>query len=358
MKRRSKRRAARAAEDDWLADLPEPASHEPFATAGGDGQQRWHLLAVEGPDAGKRYPLETRTRLGRSSDNDVQLGDPQASRQHAIVQYLKGEWVINDLGSSNGTVVGGRRVAGSTRLREGDTIRIGNTALKLVADAAAPGPRPARPPSPVPAAPAAGGANFCPNCGHSLMAGARFCASCGASLDGAAVATPAAHRSAPGAARVPSAESVVGVISFVERRKGLFGSESFNLVLTADRLVFAKVTSEMLKAAVAEARQEAKAQGKGFFGQWGAQLGASGNIAERYYQMPVDAILREHSDNFQLPLGQIQKVQVKHGHFDEDQANPDYLIIRAGSKMRFSLKGVSAGQAKKVLRQVLGDRVK
>jgi hypothetical protein len=148
------------------------------------------------------------------------------------------------------------------------------------------------------------------------------------------------------------------VLSFLERRKGLVGSDAFTLVLTPERLVLARLTSDMVKAASEEARQEAKAQGKGFFGQWGAQLGASRVIAQRYYQMPVEAILGEHPDNFQIPLSQIQKVQVKHGQYDEEQNNPDYLIIQAGNKMRFNLKGISAGEAKKALKQVLGDRVR
>jgi hypothetical protein len=370
VKRSKGRSSAQPADDDWLDNLPPAGPGAPLPAAaqhgasGGHGEQsRWHLLVVDGPDTGKQFPLDAQARLGRSSDNDVHLADPQASRQHAVIQRIAGSWIINDLGSSNGTFVAGSRIAEPSRLREGDTIRIGNTTLKLVTSAAAPEPRrvPTSRPAPA-AAPAAaaagGGANFCPNCGHSLMAGARFCAICGASLDGAAVATPFAYQPTPAVASAPSSESVVGVLSFVERRKGLLGSEAFNLVLTADRLVFAKVTSEMLKEAIDEARRGAKAQGKGFFGQWGAQLGASGSIAERYYQMPVDAILRENPDNFQLPLGQIQKVQVKHGQFDEQQTNPDYVVIHAGGKMRFNLKGVSAGQAKKALREVLGERVR
>jgi hypothetical protein len=47
---------------------------------------------------------------------------------------------------------------------------------------------------------------------------------------------------APAAApmRAPLGEGIVGVISMVQRRKGLFGSESFTLVLTLERLIFAK----------------------------------------------------------------------------------------------------------------------
>jgi hypothetical protein len=265
----------------------------------------WHLVVVEGPDAGRRFKLGTRASVGRSAESDVHLADPQASRLHATIEKLRDGYVISDQGSRNGTFLSGVRLEDPARLRNGDLIKIGSTLLEVVA----------------PAAPAA-------------------------------YPPPAARPSAP------MDEGVMGVIPHVERRKGLIDRESFTLVLTPERLILAKMTSEMLKAIVAQARQEAKAQGKGFFGQWGAQLGAYAAHAQRYLEMPVAAILREHPDNFQIAVSQVRKVRIKTGFRDEQQNNPDRLEIHAGDKMRFDLKGTSAGQAKKVLRQVLGDRVK
>jgi len=272
----------------------------------------WKVQVLEGPDAGRTYPLGPRTRAGRSSDNDVRLGDPQASRLHAVVEWLQGDYVLTDQGSRNGTFLNGVQLEGPARLRDGDLIKIGNSLLRVVAPAAPA----ARPPTPMDYAPAA----------------------------------------AP--MRAPLGEGIVGVISMVQRRKGLFGSESFTLVLTLERLIFAKMTSEMLKDAVVDARQQAKSQGKGFFGQWKAQLGAYSARARAYFDMPVEAILREHPDNFQIPVSQVRKVQVRHGAYDEETNTPDQLIIHAGNKYRFNLAGTGAGETKKILKQVLGDRVK
>lgn len=272
----------------------------------------WHLVVVEGPDAGRRFRLGAQARVGRNSDSDVHLADPQASRLHATIEKLRDGYVISDQGSRNGTFLSGVRLEGPARLRNGDLIKIGTTLLEVVAPAA-PAPRPAA---------------------------------------AAAYPSPSAQPIAP------RGEGVVGVIPHVERRKGLIGRESFTLVLTPERLILAKMTSEMMKAIVAQARQEAKAEGKGFFGQWGAQLGAYAAHAQRYLGMPVEAILRENPDNFQIPLSQVRQVRIKTGFRDEQQNNPDRLEIHAGDKMKFDLKGTSAGQAKKVLRQVLGDRVK
>jgi len=293
---------------------------EPKKSAATPEESSWHLAVIAGPDAGRRYRLGSRARVGRSGDSDVHLADPQASRLHALIQEMDGDYVLTDQGSRNGTFLRGMRLEGPARLRDGDLIKIGNTLLKVVA--------PALPVSqPPPSRPQVSG-------------------------------PPPAYDPAPRRPSAPPGEGVVGVIPLLERRKGLLGSESFTLVLTLERLIFAKMTAQMLKEIVAQARQEAKAQGKGFFGQWGAQLGAYSAHAQRYLQMPVEAILRENPDNFQIPVAQVRKVRIRSGYHDQDHSDPDRLEIHAGNKMRFSLKGASAGEAKKVLRQVLGDRVK
>jgi len=69
------------------------------------------------------------TVLGRSSECDVRLEDPNASRQHARISAVDGDWKLEDLGSTNGVLVNGARVAGSTPLRSGDRIQLGHTDL-------------------------------------------------------------------------------------------------------------------------------------------------------------------------------------------------------------------------------------
>ena len=142
-------------------------------------------------------------------------------------------------------------------------------------------------------------------------------------------------------------------------QKGLFKSENYNVVVTSERLVFAELTSAMLNAQSQMGKELAKAEGKGFFKQWGAMLGANKAILERYNTMPIEDILRESPNNFVIPLSQISKVRVIAGRIDDDSgSSPDQVVIHAGRKMKFTLKGTSAGHAKKTLRQVLGNRVR
>ena len=86
-----------------------------------DGFQR--IVCLDSP-AGK-------LTIGRREDNDIAVPwDPNTSRLHAELQLLGGEWVIIDDGlSRNGSFVNGRRLTRRRRLRDGDLISVGLTAL-------------------------------------------------------------------------------------------------------------------------------------------------------------------------------------------------------------------------------------
>jgi ABC-type multidrug transport system ATPase subunit len=64
--------------------------------------------------------------VGRSPDNDIVVRDVLASRHHAIVHHVPSGLEIDDLGSANGTFVGGARVS-RAQLTDGDVVTIGNT---------------------------------------------------------------------------------------------------------------------------------------------------------------------------------------------------------------------------------------
>jgi hypothetical protein len=72
--------------------------------------------------------------LGRSSDNDMELGDDEfASAYHARVEPRRdGVWV-EDVGSTNGTFVNGMKLDGARKLVPGDVIRVGETDLRFEA---------------------------------------------------------------------------------------------------------------------------------------------------------------------------------------------------------------------------------
>lgn len=73
--------------------------------------------------------------LGRRTDNDIIVAsDPRVSRFHAQLTQRGDEWVLEDLGSANGTFVGQRKIHGPTVIRPGDRFRMGRTWFTLVAE--------------------------------------------------------------------------------------------------------------------------------------------------------------------------------------------------------------------------------
>jgi len=81
------------------------------------------------------YPLKTGINtVGRSPDNDVVVHDCYMSRRHCAILVHAGEGCeLHDTASKNGTFVNGKRIAGPTRLRTGDEIRICDQRLVFVA---------------------------------------------------------------------------------------------------------------------------------------------------------------------------------------------------------------------------------
>jgi hypothetical protein len=68
--------------------------------------------------------------LGRSSRCDLVLADLSVSRRHARLFFRDGKWVLQDLASTNGTAVNGRRV-GRCELRPGDHLLVGAARLRV-----------------------------------------------------------------------------------------------------------------------------------------------------------------------------------------------------------------------------------
>lgn len=62
--------------------------------------------------------------IGRSSNNDIHIPEQHVSRQHAVIQYRDGVFVVSDLGSSNGTFVNDQRIEAPYPLFAGDVIRL------------------------------------------------------------------------------------------------------------------------------------------------------------------------------------------------------------------------------------------
>ncbi|RBY92302.1 DUF2662 domain-containing protein [Blastococcus sp. TBT05-19] len=93
-----------------------------------------HALVVDGP--GTRHELTTgRNVIGRGTEADIRLPDTGVSRKHVDVVLEGGVATAEDLGSTNGTLVNGRRITRHP-LSDGDVIRIGHSVLVYRQDGA------------------------------------------------------------------------------------------------------------------------------------------------------------------------------------------------------------------------------
>lgn len=85
-----------------------------------------------GIDAGERIPLLGQSSVGRGRENDVALDDSFLSTEHARLSWNGRGWVLEDLGSTNGTRVNGKPVKRTVAVRQGDVIEFGRVKVKLV----------------------------------------------------------------------------------------------------------------------------------------------------------------------------------------------------------------------------------
>ena len=96
-----------------------------------------HTLADAGPTpslvvqaGGRTHVFSTDFTAGRQ--DNLAVGDDHASSHHARFQFAHGYWYVEDLSSTNGTWLNGRRMFNAQRLKKGDKIRIGRTDVTVV----------------------------------------------------------------------------------------------------------------------------------------------------------------------------------------------------------------------------------
>ncbi|MEU1119923.1 MULTISPECIES: FHA domain-containing protein [unclassified Streptomyces] len=130
-------RGSRRERPQQAARQQQAAAPVPQRQQGGGGRQRRgapsKLVVSEGILAGTTVALQGQTiTLGRAHDSTIVLDDDYASSRHArIYPDRDGQWIVEDLGSTNGTYLDRTRLTTPTPVPLGAPIRIGKTVIEL-----------------------------------------------------------------------------------------------------------------------------------------------------------------------------------------------------------------------------------
>ena len=99
---------------------------------GAEGAESGFILTVvDGLNPGKEYFFDQNATVGRVENNDIVLVEPGISRNHARVLDDYGVYMLEDLGSANGTRLNGEGLNGSEVLRDGDYITLSQTTMQF-----------------------------------------------------------------------------------------------------------------------------------------------------------------------------------------------------------------------------------
>jgi DNA-binding NtrC family response regulator len=103
---------------------------EPDRDQGGATEMALKLVVVAGPDEGMALPLVEKVAVGSDPEADLVLHDPAVSRRHIVFARVLGRVVVKDVGSRNGTFIGGTRVV-EAEVPVGAVLVLGNSAISV-----------------------------------------------------------------------------------------------------------------------------------------------------------------------------------------------------------------------------------
>lgn len=124
---------AKSARRDLQRNVPSGAtvSHD-FSSGSSSLPDGWLVVEAGGDLApGARYDLFGGITLGRSADADISFTDRYASGLHARLYPRGDRYYLEDMNSTNGTLLDGRPVSGERELVDGSLIQIGDTAFRV-----------------------------------------------------------------------------------------------------------------------------------------------------------------------------------------------------------------------------------
>src|SRR5262245_18369070 len=113
---------------DWEDNTKVTESEDQSASA--NQRDRAYLIVLAGNNVGEMYKVAGEQMIiGRGQQAEIQIIDEGISRRHARVSVENASVLIEDLGSTNGTLLNGQKLGGREILKDGDKIQVGSTTI-------------------------------------------------------------------------------------------------------------------------------------------------------------------------------------------------------------------------------------
>ncbi|NRY57846.1 pSer/pThr/pTyr-binding forkhead associated (FHA) protein [Clostridium acetobutylicum] len=81
---------------------------------------------------GSVVPVSREITIGRKDDNSIMLNEGYVSGHHARVYLRNNQYILEDLNSTNGTVLNGQKIKSKAYIKSGDEIKIGSSLFKVI----------------------------------------------------------------------------------------------------------------------------------------------------------------------------------------------------------------------------------
>ncbi|MBW2057107.1 MAG: FHA domain-containing protein [Deltaproteobacteria bacterium] len=126
------KRVQRPANIDDTRTHPIPGRRDRISRKGPRKRRVGKLVIIAGKNAGKEYQCYSQTTLiGRTRENHIAIRDTATSRRHARIERRDDDFIVEDLNSTNGTLLNGNAITREI-LHHGDKIQIGETVLQFI----------------------------------------------------------------------------------------------------------------------------------------------------------------------------------------------------------------------------------
>lgn len=107
------------------------AAPTPAPQARGKKKAVSKAAVIEGDKKGRSISLPEELIIGRADKCHLVLDDTYVSQMHARIFSKAGNYMVEDMGSTNGTYLNRRRITSATELQRGDHVKIGKTVLEM-----------------------------------------------------------------------------------------------------------------------------------------------------------------------------------------------------------------------------------